>query len=415
MGYGLYKVFAPFSLACDYGAEVFTMVETLSDSRFLASFGALSGVLIFGVWRAPRYPVVFLAAAAFFGFAFLVSNIAFPIETIFAERHYYTPALACSLLVAWVANRLGGSRIRVVFVVATSLWCLVCAGVILKRNSDWQSDVSLFAADAVSQPRSIQMLLAQRDALELTDPDGWKQTLDRAYALSPTNPNVLQQLALYFNRVRQFEAAQSFASQGIKSQHPDAGGMRHEIHLQMGLALEGMQQFAAAEKALLAAIEATPAGNPLVSMQVGEFYLRRGRTAEGRAVYQELMTRFPEFVDAREMLLRIALRAGEDAELEALIRGGTRETPNSAVLIVYRAILAERRRDFAQAAALYAQSVPSLPRSVQYAEYWHRYAHSLASNRQIESARAIVRDYLSRPMPEHIRSMFMEMAKRLGM
>ena len=80
-----------------------------------------------------------------------------------------------------------------------------------------------------------------------------------------------------------------------------------------------------------------------------------------------------------------------------------------------RAILAERRRDFAQAAALYAQSVPSLPRSVQYAEYWHRYAHSLASNRQIESARAIVRDYLSRPMPEHIRSMFMEMAKRLGM
>ncbi|MEE2885976.1 MAG: hypothetical protein VX951_00975, partial [Planctomycetota bacterium] len=191
MGYAIYKLLVPFSLACDYGAEVFTMVESLADSRFLLAFALLLGLLAFGLLRATRHPLLFLATAAFFGFSLLVSNIPFPIETIFAERLYYTPTLACSFLVAWLAGRLGGTRLQTSGVWSLGLWCAVCSLVILKRDFNWRDNASLFAADVVSQPRSISMLLSQRDMLEFQHPGQWKQVLDKAYALSPTSPFVL--------------------------------------------------------------------------------------------------------------------------------------------------------------------------------------------------------------------------------
>ena len=66
----------------------------------------LLGILVGGLWWARRQPLPFLAMAAFFGFSFLISNIPTPIETIFGERLYYTPAVGLSFLLAWVADRL---------------------------------------------------------------------------------------------------------------------------------------------------------------------------------------------------------------------------------------------------------------------------------------------------------------------
>lgn len=418
MGYGLYKLLMPFSLACDYGAEVFIMVESLMDPRFLGALVVMVGFLGFGVARGKGHPLVFLAVAMFFGFTFVGSNILFPIETIFGERLYYTPGLACSFLVVWLAGRLRGTSMQTAGAVVLGLWCVVCSGVILKRDFDWRDNASLFAADVISQPRSLSMLIAQRPELEFRQPVRWKKCLDEAYALNPTDPSVLREMALFLNSKEQFAEAQKFATEGLASKHPDAAEMKHELHVHLGRSFEGQKQLAAAEQAFQTAANTAPEGNPTIAMQYGEFYLRHQRPDEARAVFRTLMKQYPKFIDPREMLLRIAQIEGKDAEVQALVQQGLAHSPNSVILIVHMAILKERQGNLKRAFELYTKSVPQLPKIAKFAEYWHRFANLLAAsgNRgNMDAARGIVGEYLTTSLPPNLRSMFVEMAKKLGM
>ena len=65
----------------------------------------LGGVAVVGVWAARRHPLLLLACGAFLGLSFAGSNLAVPIETVFAERLYYAPSVGLALAVAWAADR----------------------------------------------------------------------------------------------------------------------------------------------------------------------------------------------------------------------------------------------------------------------------------------------------------------------
>ena len=141
----------------------------------------LSGSETSAVANPPR---VLLAAAAFFGFGLITSNLPRAIGTIFGERLYYAPSLAASCLVAWLVERgvgrIGGCRVLMV------VWLLVSAGVIVERNWVWKDDATLFLHEAESNPKSVRMLVCAASArLEQGRPDDAVELLRRAVELLP--------------------------------------------------------------------------------------------------------------------------------------------------------------------------------------------------------------------------------------
>ncbi len=155
-GYGLYKCFAPFSLACIYSAVVFQLVETPLDWGFAASAAALLSFLFLGLRHARRLPLLFLAMALFLGFSFSVSNVPKAIGTVFGERLYYTPSLGICLLPAILLPRLRPRHQQVLMLILL-FWTSACCAVILHRNFVWKDDETLFENDVKVQPKSIDL------------------------------------------------------------------------------------------------------------------------------------------------------------------------------------------------------------------------------------------------------------------
>ena len=155
LGYGLWKVFAPVSLSCDYGVYVFRLVESWTDPRFLGALAVLLVVAAWGLAVFRRHPLLFTSMAVFLGFAFLTSNIPVPIETIFGERLLYTPALGLSLAAAWAVSRIPRGGLRQGLWFAVALWCIGCCVLCVKRCIDWQDNETLYLADVETQPRSL--------------------------------------------------------------------------------------------------------------------------------------------------------------------------------------------------------------------------------------------------------------------
>src|SRR5690606_36871442 len=97
--HGLWKTLWPSGLSAMYGDGVFPTITALLDPRFLLA--SLLLTLLVGACRIRQHqPLLFLAAAAFFGFTFVTSNLAFPIESVFGDRLFYTAVLAPALLAA---------------------------------------------------------------------------------------------------------------------------------------------------------------------------------------------------------------------------------------------------------------------------------------------------------------------------
>ena len=188
--FAIYKVIAPFSLACEYGANVFELVSTWTDLRFWGAGMLLVGLVFAGVLGAKRHPLLFLTVACFFGFSFVVSNIPISQETIFAERNYYTPSLALSFFVVWLATRPVAGPLKQILVALLAAWLATAAYVDVQRMTVWQSNRTLFQNDARSQPRSIRIL---DNALGTVEPGSaeFATLIDRMLEVEPTFPKAL--------------------------------------------------------------------------------------------------------------------------------------------------------------------------------------------------------------------------------
>jgi tetratricopeptide (TPR) repeat protein len=195
LGYGLWKVIAPFHLNADYGSYVFDLAESWLDPRVLLAAAALGGLLLGGVVARRRHPLLFLAAVVFLGFGFVTSNLWVPIETIFAERLYYTPALAASWAVAWLATRVPPGPIRNACAGILGVWLVVNGGLCVARCLDWRDNETLFTRDALSQPRSLYLqMFASHVYRDGGDRAEQARFLERALALDPQHAPALTEL-----------------------------------------------------------------------------------------------------------------------------------------------------------------------------------------------------------------------------
>ncbi|MCA8958543.1 MAG: tetratricopeptide repeat protein, partial [Planctomycetes bacterium] len=155
-GFGLLLCVAPYKLSCLYSPVVFPMVQSPADWHFLLAAVALLSFLVFGLLRARRQPLLFLAVALFFGFSFPTSNLPVVIGTIFGERLYFIPSLGVCMLpgLLWASLRGRGEKVLLGVIV---LWVIGSAAMSVHRASVWRSSASVFLHDVEVYPRSIDL------------------------------------------------------------------------------------------------------------------------------------------------------------------------------------------------------------------------------------------------------------------
>jgi tetratricopeptide (TPR) repeat protein len=159
----------PARLSADYSySQIRLAGGTFQDWLAWITVAVASAGLVW-LYRVNR-------TAFFLGcFAFLtllpVSNLAFPIGTIMAERFMYLPSVglvACLVLGVYAAGERWGNR-----KLAPVLLALIGTGFAartLSRNADWQDDVSLGLATVRSAPRSFKAHKILAVALMESDP-----------------------------------------------------------------------------------------------------------------------------------------------------------------------------------------------------------------------------------------------------
>ncbi|MCA8956163.1 MAG: hypothetical protein KDC87_08815 [Planctomycetes bacterium] len=161
-GYGLLVTALPFRLAVDHGITQFPIVESLTNPWTVCvalTVAAFATLLLFG-WRTrQKHPLLALGVGCFLGFTFLVSNTAFPVYLVFAERTYYTACLALPLLLCALAARLG-PRPHPAWILVLGTWVGYSAHATFTRNAVWSDDIAMVEREVRDHPNCLRLLVA---------------------------------------------------------------------------------------------------------------------------------------------------------------------------------------------------------------------------------------------------------------
>jgi protein O-mannosyl-transferase len=315
----------PARLSADYSAPQIPPVEGFADPRFLLGLAGVS-LLAFVTLRAWRRlpPLAWgigFAAAAFL----LVSNLPFPIGTLFAERLLYLPAAGLCAAAGSVVALAATKRPRLARTVALILLALCCAGTV-RRNRDWRDDFSLFRSAVRVSDRSAKVRYnlgnAYRRRGDLAQAaENYRSCLDLYADFEPGRRNlgvVLLEMGRPEEALKVFEQALARAPRSSSSLHNDLGN-----------ALRAMGRTADAEREYRKALDIDPgASDPHNNLAV--LHREAGRVDLAEAEYREAIRLDPDRAMLRVFLGDLLLIRGEFPGAAAIFREAIRRQPGLA-------------------------------------------------------------------------------------
>ncbi len=191
-GYGLGLTLLPLRLRADYGPAQLPIVDGLGDPWILGTIAATAALVFVAAQLlfARRRPLLALAAAAFLGFSFIISNVPTATFMLFAERVYFTPSLGAALLVAWIAERTRRSpQGWPIAVLLIGAWMGASASAAWQRNAFWADDATIIRLGVVEAPNSIRLhLCAGVAASREGDAFAARRHFESAIGLDPRAP-----------------------------------------------------------------------------------------------------------------------------------------------------------------------------------------------------------------------------------
>lgn len=364
--HGLLLTAAPFRLAADYGAEVFPVLASLADWRFVAAT-LLLGALCWHAWRRRRqHPELFLAALVFFALIAVASNLLLPIGTIFGERLYYAPSLALALVAAWAVRVTAAhtrSHARSALLVGLGAWLGASTLVLVERQGVWRDDATLFLHEAERQPRSARL---QVTAATVRQARGELETaarhLERALAIEPGYALAWNNLAALRLEQGRLADAETAARRGLAARHLQRPDDEFKLECNLGLTL-----------------------------------LARGDAAGGADRLAACLAAEPGFLRPWNEL-RALVAAGHlpPATLDAVLARGEARSPGSPWWPLYRGLLAHGEGRLAEAADRLSPALAAAPRRGPWAATWAEgalaRADALLRLGRVDEGRALLRD-----------------------
>jgi Tfp pilus assembly protein PilF len=327
-GLGLRLLLVPTGLSADWGAGAFPegVLHPL-----LGGGAVVAGVVAF-VWlrtrRGPRLGLALIGLPALFA-----SHLLHPLPTGFGERMWVLPVVGLALLVALGAERLVAARPRALLPVLLVGATLMGAGVLglRQRLPDWRSDQALFEAMLRTHPRGFRGLLnAGAMALERGEVVLARQRLELALGVAPDA--VAAWLALAQIEVAagaKGRAERALVAAEVRGGRTDrlqgvacafavrfeppaaavaacrlavagaAGGRSALVRMYLALALDRAGYRAEAESAMARAGELRADRSPLVDLNAGVLWARRGQLARARPLLEGAALAMPGHAQAR--------------------------------------------------------------------------------------------------------------------
>jgi Tfp pilus assembly protein PilF len=195
----------PFPLSFDYGTSTIAPVETPWNPGLLLSIAFWSAALWWGWRNLKRRPQLAAAILICLGCLLPVSNILFPITSIFNERFLYLPAIGVAMVLGFLTVGTSGERLRVA---SFAVVIIIAALATWQRTHDWRTVDSIIEATAEASPRSANALMdlaglraAQGDAVA----EG--RLLRQAVDAFPDSPRAHFALGLWYQRNDDWNAA----------------------------------------------------------------------------------------------------------------------------------------------------------------------------------------------------------------
>lgn len=320
LGRYLVLTVVPWRLSADYSFHQIPLVASPSDPLVLASAAAHLLLAGAGIALAARRRISGVALLVYLGALFPVSNLAFSIGTVMAERLLYLPSVGACLLPAALAAdfprllRRRGAR-RAAAAVLGAVIVLFGARVVV-RNADWRDALTLFTATAAASPRSAKAHYNLGVALdERGDLAGALESYGRAAEIKPDMVEARRNLGLALLRAgRPAEAAVHLAAAaGLDPSIPD-------LFSDLGIALHQTGRAEEAAAAFRREIALRPEG-ARARYNLGSLLLEAGRPEEALGELRSAAALAPQDPDAPAAMGLALAELGRHAEAaEALSR-----------------------------------------------------------------------------------------------
>jgi Tfp pilus assembly protein PilF len=158
LGKGLLLQLLPVNQSPDYSYAAIPTVDSWLDLGFLSAAALATAWASAGIWLRRRAPVVLWSFGWYVAALLPVSNLLFPIGTIFGERFLYLPSVALAVLAGAALDALGrraGTRSWAV-TLATAGVLLAFSVATVRYSAAWCDDETLFRRAVESQPRAVR-------------------------------------------------------------------------------------------------------------------------------------------------------------------------------------------------------------------------------------------------------------------
>ena len=425
LGYGLWQGIAPFWLHIDYGFNSLPLASGWLDTRFLLAFVVLGALLLGGLLALRRAPALFLGMAMFFGFAFLTSNLAVLVETIYGERLMYTPIAGLSFVAAWCTSWLqqGRAGTRRAVLVLFAIWSVASGAMIVWRCGIWHDSQTLFAHAAATQPNSQRMQMAagrqyriEGQAIKFAGPRGqecmrqWENHLQRALAAhsDQNQPQPLNDLA-YMHLIRRDLALAAQNAVEVEREEKSAeslieralasprfirinGGtlyyLRSRIHGRRG---ERDKQLSD----LIRSRDADPA-DPERHLRLARLHGAVGNRSECTLTLREAMQRFPDELSVRLQAIDLTDLTGDRTSFEEFLNEAEQQATGHPHLLIFRGISLSHGGSHREALDLMQRALP-LAQPPLPSQTWITIATSLAALGDNAQALRVLEQHLNDP------------------
>ncbi len=190
----------------------------------------------------------------------------------------------------------------------------------------------------------LRMMLAQV-ASSLGKSGVAETNLREAARLDPRNLEVARALAAIASSHNDMTQLSQIAAQAITA-HPDAP----DGYLWRGSAEAKQQQFDDAENDFQTALKKDP-NSEVATLDLGELQLTQQHTAQGRALLEQVLARYPNQLTALNLLVSADLQEKQPAKALALIQAQIEKSPNNPALYADLGALQLHLQDFPAAQA----------------------------------------------------------------
>jgi protein O-mannosyl-transferase len=312
----------PWPLSADYSADQILPLRGIPDlSSALRIAAALAVPLVVYRYRRRLVPLswgIGLAAVSLF----LVSNIPFPIGTIFAERLLYLPLAGLCAATGCIASVAAEKRPRAVTALTAAV-VLILAGRTVQRNRDWRDDFSLFRSALETSPHSARVRYNLGNAYRRRGDLGRAEELYRTcLQIAPDFDPARRNLGVVLSDMGRGEEAVALLQEALRK-GPESASLRNNL----GNAYRGLGRSAEAEAEYSRALELDPASADAHN-NLGAVYHERGDPVRAEREYREAIRLSPDRIPFRMNLGNLLLQRGDRPGAEHVFRAAVEMDPS---------------------------------------------------------------------------------------